>query len=90
MVSMELYIKGKVQGVFFRATAKDIADKMGITGEIENLGNGNVRARITGDEDRVNEFVEWCRKGPQRARVDKVSVSKTETLNFNDFKIIRK
>lgn len=90
MVSMELYIKGKVQGVFFRATAKDIADKMGITGEIENLGNGHVRARITGDEGQVNEFVEWCRKGPQRARVDKVSVSKTETLNFNDFKIIRK
>ena len=89
MISKELYITGKVQGVFYRATAKEIADKLGITGEIENLRNGDVKARVTGEPAKLEDFITWCRQGPVRAVVDGVSVSEIQTLNFPDFKIIR-
>ncbi len=89
MPTVHLLIKGEVQGVFYRATAKEIADKLGVTGWIKNKWDGNVEALATGDEESLQKFIEWCRQGPKKAEVTDVIVTKKEETTFNNFSVIR-
>ena len=89
MPTVHLLIKGEVQGVFYRATAKEIADKLGVTGWIKNKWDGNVEALATGDEESLQKFIEWCRQGPKKAGVTDVIVTKKEETTFNNFSVIR-
>lgn len=89
MPTHHLLIKGKVQGVFYRATAKKIANKLKITGWIKNTNEGDVEAMVTGTSDALNEFATWCKQGPERANVSEVIVTEQLENTFNDFKIIR-
>ncbi|MEX6691190.1 acylphosphatase [Danxiaibacter flavus] len=88
MYTVHLLIKGKVQGVFYRASAKDVADKLGLTGWIKNAGE-NVEAVVCGNKDDVLDFVNWCRKGPARARVEDVVVTERPEEQFDGFEITR-
>ena len=72
MPTIHLLIKGKVQGVFYRATAKKVADKLKLTGWIKNTKDDNVEATITGDEDKLQEFIKWSKTGPDKAKVEDV------------------
>lgn len=90
MQSYHLIIIGKVQGVFFRQTAKEIASKYSLTGWIQNNDDGNVEAVICGEENSAKEFIKWSKAGPALASVEKVEVNKIETQSFTDFKIRRK
>ena len=89
MKTVRLIIKGKVQGVFFRATAKDIADDLGVNGWIKNLPDRNVEIRATAAEQILQQFIDWCKQGPPRARVDDVIVEEPGFEEFNGFRIIR-
>jgi acylphosphatase len=89
MKTVRLTIKGKVQGVFYRATAKDVADQLGIKGWIKNLPGNNVEIRATSTQESLQEFVNWCKEGPPKARVDEVIVEELELQEFNDFRINR-
>ncbi len=89
MPTVHLLIKGEVQGVFYRATAKEIADKLRVTGWIKNKWDGNVEALATGDEESLQKFIEWCRQGPKKAEVTDVIVTKKEETTFNNFSVIR-
>ena len=89
MKTVHLEITGRVQGVFFRAKAKEIAEINGISGWIRNTDKGNVEACISGEEDAVQEFIKWCRHGPEKARVESVSVNDMPVENFDQFKVIR-
>lgn len=82
-VNIKVY--GKVQGIFFRATAKEQADRMGIFGFARNDEDGSVYIEAEGDEVKLDEFVKWCHKGPQLARVEKVEVTEGPLKNFSDF-----
>jgi acylphosphatase len=86
-MTIHLIIKGKVQGVFFRASAKEMADSLGIRGWVKNAPDGNVEILATGNEDTLNRFISWCRKGPPRAVVSQVDVSKKEETGFDNFQI---
>ncbi len=88
-MTVHLLIKGKVQGVFYRASAKDVAEQLCINGWIRNTKEGDVEAMASGDEDRVKEFIEWCKKGPKRAEVTIVTVTEKEKEVFESFKITR-
>jgi acylphosphatase len=88
-MTVHLLIKGKVQGVFYRASAKDVAEQLNLTGWIRNTKNGDVESMVTGDEDLVKEFIEWCKKGPGRAKVEKVTVTEKESELFESFKIVK-
>ncbi len=90
MPTIHLLIKGKVQGVFYRATAKKVADKLKLTGWIKNIKDNDVEATITGDEDKLQEFINWCKKGPEKADVEDVIVTQEKETSFNDFEIIRR
>jgi len=89
MKTVRLVIKGKVQGVFYRATAKDIADQLGIKGWIKNLPDRNVEIRATATEDTLQKFIDWCKQGPPKASVDEVIVEELSAGEFNGFRIIR-
>ena len=89
MATVHLLIKGKVQGVFFRATAKEIAESLGITGWIKNTEEGYVESIAIGTEEKVQKFIEWCKQGPSGARVMDIVVSYTEDQHLSSFKIIR-
>jgi acylphosphatase len=89
MPTVHLLIKGKVQGVFYRASARTAAEKMGVTGWIKNTKAGDVEAKVTGNESQLEEFISWCKKGPPQAAVDTVEVSGAGDEKFDGFHIVR-
>lgn len=70
-----LIISGVVQGVFYRASAKEKADNHNVTGFVKNLNDGSVEAVLEGDEVAIKAVILWCQKGPNGARVDHVEVN---------------
>ena len=74
MTRADLLISGRVQGVFFRASAQQEAMRLGLAGEIRNLPDGRVEAVVEGLRDRVEDFIEWCKRGPPSAEVENVRV----------------
>ena len=89
MKTVRLTIKGKVQGVFYRATAKDLADLTSVKGWVRNLPDNNVEIIATATEEILQKFINWCKQGPPKARVDDVIVEELKLAEFNDFRIIR-
>ena len=89
MKTIRLTIKGKVQGVFYRATAKDVADQLGVKGWIKNLPNNNVEIRATASEELLQKLIAWCKQGPPKARVEDVIVEELGLEEFSGFRIIR-
>jgi len=65
-----VYVSGRVQGVFFRQGTRNKAVSEGVSGWVRNLGDGRVEAVFEGDADAVERMVNWCRVGPEGARVD--------------------
>ncbi|HWO42920.1 MAG TPA: acylphosphatase [Candidatus Eisenbacteria bacterium] len=78
---VHLKIEGRVQGVFFRASAAEQARRLGLTGWVMNRADGSVETVAEGARDKLEEFVAWCRQGPPGARVAKVSVAWEEPKN---------
>ena len=89
MKTVHLLIKGKVQGVFFRATAKDVANLHDLKGWIKNTEDGDVEAVVSGNGEQVKEFIEWSKQGPPRAQVTDVIVTEQEYEEFKKFSVIR-
>jgi acylphosphatase len=84
-----LIIKGKVQGVFFRASARDVAREVGVTGWVKNMPDGSVEILVSGNEERVEKFIEWCRKGPRNAEVSEVIINESREKPLSEFRIIK-
>ena len=74
MTRADLLISGRVQGVFYRASAQQEAMRLGLAGEIRNLPDGRVEAVVEGPKERIEEFIEWCKRGPPAAEVEHVRV----------------
>lgn len=89
MPTVHLFIKGKVQGVFFRATAKEIADEYGVKGWVKNTRNGDVEIRATGTDKQLQSFIQWCMQGPANAKVSDIVQDLLPEEEFLDFRIIR-
>jgi acylphosphatase len=88
MPTVNLLIKGKVQGVYYRLAAKDEADKLGITGWVKYISEGRVEIMATGTEGQLQQFTEWCRTGPEKAVVTNVIVTPLSEQAFDEFMII--
>jgi len=67
-------IKGRVQGVFFRAEIRSQAYGLGLTGWVRNRWDGNVEAFFEGEDQKVRKMIAWCHKGPPAAMVEDVEV----------------
>ncbi|HTO99709.1 MAG TPA: acylphosphatase [Myxococcales bacterium] len=74
MTRVEVVISGRVQGVFYRASAQQEAMRLGLVGEVRNLPDGSVEAIAEGLRERIEDFIAWCRRGPPAAEVDNVRV----------------
>ncbi|MBS1762700.1 MAG: acylphosphatase [Bacteroidetes bacterium] len=88
MISKSIIVKGKVQGVFFRASAKRAAEDLNLNGWVKNLPDGNVEILISGDKPQIEEFIKWCHAGPENARVKEIIVNDSNEIHSNSFKII--
>lgn len=80
-------VSGRVQGVFFRDTARRRAEAAGVSGWIRNRPDGAVEAVLEGEPERVEEMVEFCRHGPSRAEVAKVEVIEEEPEGLTGFEV---
>ena len=67
-----VYISGQVQGVFFRDSARERAEQLGLAGWVRNLPDGRVEAIFEGPSEKVREMVRWCEEGPSHAEVEDV------------------
>lgn len=74
VVQVLVCVDGRVQGVYYRASAQARASELGLRGWVRNLPDGRVELRAQGTRARVEALVEWCRKGPPAARVSAIDV----------------
>lgn len=89
VVHKHVVITGKVQGVFFRGSTREQAEKLGVLGEVQNMPDGSVVLFAEGEEEAVNALIAWCHYGPGRAEVEKVIVSEGEIKGYKNFSVIR-
>ena len=73
-VRAHLLISGRVQGVAFRYYAQDIAQSLEIKGWVRNCWNGKVEIVMEGEEEKVEQLINWCYRGPGSAIVEKVDI----------------
>ena len=90
MKHLDICVTGKVQGVFYRATAKAVADQLGVKGSIRNEVDGSVVIEAEGDDFSLELFLEFCEKGSDKSVVEKVEVSEAPLKNYRNFEVIRK
>lgn len=87
---MQLLISGRVQGVFYRQSTKNEADRLALAGWVRNLEDGRVEAMAQGSREALDVFVLWCRVGPPHARVTDVVETWSETDEvLSDFRVKR-
>lgn len=86
--SVRLYIKGTVQGIFFRQFIKDNAERNNIRGFVRNLEDGRVEVFIEGDNENVEKMVDLCQKGPKHSRIEKVDIQEEKFQDFKEFKVL--
>jgi len=83
-----IVVSGRVQGVFFRAETQEKAKELGVFGWVKNLAEGRVEAVFEGERAKVEEMVEWAKKGPSGAIIDHLDLSWEEHRGkFTNFEI---
>jgi acylphosphatase len=87
LTRVRVRIRGRVQGVFFRAEARARAESLGVAGWVRNADDGSVEAVFEGDDEQVESMVEWCRRGPAGGRVEEVEVVREEPAGEIGFQV---
>lgn len=81
-------VTGRVQGVSYRASTADEAQRLGLAGWVRNRADGSVELEAEGTPERVGELLAWCEQGPPAARVSRVSVEELSPVEGDaDFTI---
>lgn len=79
-----LVITGKVQGVWYRGSMVEVAQRLGVSGWVRNRADGSVEAMVAGSDEQVAAMINWARRGPPTARVEHVAVALGSGV-FSDF-----
>jgi acylphosphatase len=82
---LSIRVHGRVQGVFFRRSAREQAMRLGLAGFARNEPDGTVRIEVEGDPAALDRFLAWCHVGPPAARVDRVDSAPGDLVGFVDF-----
>jgi acylphosphatase len=87
---VHVVISGRVQGVWYRASTRQKAEELGLTGWVKNTADGNVEAVFEGDKSTVHEMIAWCWIGPPLAKVVDVKIiQKRLDEEFTGFAVLR-
>jgi acylphosphatase len=87
---LDITISGHVQGVFFRASTKAVADQLGVKGLVKNQPDGSVFIEAEADDMTLDMFLDWCKEGPEHANVISVQTHEGELKNYRNFDVLRK
>lgn len=87
MIRRRVVVSGRVQGVWFRDSCREQAQKLGVNGWVRNRNDGAVEAVFEGPAMAVAAMVEWCRKGPPRAVVTSLKVTNEDPENLATFRV---
>ena len=87
---LDIIIKGKVQGVFYRGSTKAVADQLGVKGYVRNESNGDVAIAAEGDDLSLEMFLDWCKEGPENAAVTSVESHEGELKNYRNFEVVKR
>jgi acylphosphatase len=87
MNTIRLIITGRVQGVFYRKSAKEKADALNITGMVKNIAGGEVEIIASGTKEQLDNFIAWCKVGPPKAVVTKIEIGEQPLQLFLDFSV---
>jgi acylphosphatase len=74
MHQVHLIVLGRVQGVFYRASCQEVAQRLGLTGWVKNLPDGSVEVLAQGEKEKIEKLIEWCKKGPPGAKVSGLKI----------------
>ena len=85
VVAREVVVYGRVQGVFYRASCEEEAERRSLVGWISNEPDGSVRAWFEGSKEDVDALCEWCQHGPSRAVVERVTTDEREPGDLSSF-----
>jgi len=85
--AVHICVHGRVQGVFFRASAQKVAEGLGLTGWVKNCSDGSVEIHAEGNQEKLEELIEWCRQGPAMASVSNIDLSWIESEGLHSFDI---
>ena len=78
ILSLRCIIKGKVQGVFFRASTRDQAVRLNIKGYAKNLSSGDVEVIMHGEQEAITQLRLWLNHGPEYAKVENIDCKKID------------
>ena len=87
MRTIHFLVSGRVQGVFFRASARQIADELGIMGWVRNLPDGRVEGVASGAEGGMKRFQDWLNHGPEMADVAHLDIVEMDYREFSQFEV---
>jgi acylphosphatase len=88
-IRVHVFVTGRVQGVGYRFSTMDEANRLGINGWVRNLPDGRVEALFEGSKAAVEEMISWCRQGPRTAVVKDVAVEYEEPEGLQGFETRR-
>ena len=83
----DIRVSGRVQGVFYRASARAEGERLGLSGFVRNEPDGSVYAEAEGEEAALERFLAWCRRGPPAARVEGVEKREGAVRGLKGFKV---
>ena len=87
-VRVRLVVRGEVQGVYFRQSTRQMAERLNLRGWVANRDDGSVELEAEGEESAVRQLAEWAHQGPPAARVERVEVEPGEpTGEFDGFDV---
>ena len=85
---IHIFVTGRVQGVFFRQSARVMAIKNNVNGWVRNLDDGRVEIVTEGQKQNIDNFVDWCKTGSANSRVDEFELSEeNSTDEFENFEV---
>lgn len=89
MKHYNIRVSGRVQGVFYRASTRDKAVALGIKGWVKNEPDGSVYIEAEAEREKLDQLIDWCKKGPSRANVENVHYEVGEIVGFEGFEVRR-
>lgn len=86
-VHYKIIVHGRVQGVGFRYSVLNMANRLGLKGYVKNLYDGSVMLEIEGRPESVDEMIYWCKTGPGTGHVDDIELTEGSLTNYKSFEV---